>query len=301
MARIRKMCFGVILAIVPLLILAQNGWASRRSLFLSLDDFNPPLHIPFEPGTPVIEFTERLPWKAHQGPEPDLTVYADGTVVVRFGFEWRFLCTKYGWVRRRPGRLVSKISTQELQKLLHFILVENHLESWNPERAQAEVEQLRAQQTGDTGEAYIRNTIPYELCVKVRVGGELRTVEWRDWFEIFFLLDGRELQVQGLIEVREKLERMRDVILAGGHGAIEKWVALVNETLRTEHPDVSPLGSNDLSSADFLSPDRLSVSFARIDIAEADEGGVLVEVVAKVLIEEGERPAVEVELRRHRY
>jgi len=103
--------------------------------------------------------------------------------------------------------------------------------------------------------------------------------------------------LQGLVAVRDRLESMRLVTVAGGPVAVTKWLTLANQALLSEYPDAKPFESTDLSSARlYLEPFDLEVRFFR-SFFEKDLA--LIETDATLRIEDGEPPNVSVTLERH--
>lgn len=264
----------------------------RRALRWSLDRYD----LPLNPGAPVIEFTQRRFSETSECVVPDLTVLADGTILASCGnCEYRLDCSHGYGLGHLHDRRVSRIDHEELQKLLQFVLAENKLASWDSEKVEKEVKQAWRDLPADTRNTLSRISFLHEVCVRVHVNRTVTTVHWVGSWSEFDALHAEALE--GLIAVRDRLESMRLVTVAGGPEAVTKWLALANEALRSEHPEAEPFESTDLCSArSYLKPFDLEVRFVRIS---REKGRAVIEADATLRIEEGEPPDVSVTVERH--
>jgi hypothetical protein len=265
----------------------------RRPLRLSHDRYD----LPLNPGAPVIEFTQWRPPKRSECLVPDLTILADGTILASCGTCEYIPSFSPGYgVRHLHDRRASRIDPEALQKLLHFILVENKLASWDSEKVKTGVEQAWRDQPPEIRRILSRLPLLHEVCVSVHVNRTVTTVHWVGSRSEFNGLHAEALR--GLIAVRDRLESMRLVTVAGGPEAVTKWLTLANASLRSEYPAAESFERTDLSWARmYMEPSDLEVRFLHVSY---EKGRALIEAEATLRIEEGKPPNVSVTLERHR-
>ncbi|MEX0704929.1 MAG: hypothetical protein WD069_22710 [Planctomycetales bacterium] len=161
----------------------------------------------FEPG-PVILLRYRGGDAPPSSDEPSMVIHADGRVALG--------STAF----RRSGlkRLETTISREELRELLHFILVEQNLAEYDAERVRWD---LAATRKADAKAP--ENPAPVELVIDA----DGKRIEARH--EIDDLTRPNiALVVLQVAEVRNRLERLRNEIYAGGPEGIARYVAMAN-------------------------------------------------------------------------
>jgi hypothetical protein len=196
--------------------------------------------LPDDATQPVIGLDYRGGMIARVDEAPSLVIQADGTT---------HLNAPYGMRKK----IETKIPAQQLQDLLRMILHDYKFEQIDPRAIQQAIQQ-KGQMFAimDAATVVVRVNIPdHQHEVKYYA---LRMMAQR-------FPDIEPLHRLAAIELRLSLFMSR--IHAGGDEGLKKHLALANDALKKDHPEVKPLLTAHLEHAQQLADGRQTISFKR--------------------------------------
>jgi len=177
-----------------------------------------PIELPKDPTTPVITLDFRGGRLVRKNQEPQLTIRADGTVIVGDPF---------GHGKRVEG----KIRIAEVQALLRYAIRDQHFFDFDPEKVKAAIAEIQkkkgvAIRVGDGS----TTTIRLQTAAKEHQAGYYALSTFANQYKEVKALTQ-------LLAVEQRLNRVRYEVTAGGSDEVAKLLKLANEHLRKEYPD----------------------------------------------------------------
>jgi len=232
--------------------------------------------LPMEPKSLVISYDEQngftLP---RQNDAPLLSILADGTVQMPDAF---------GEARDVTG----KISKDELQALLRFIIEENKFFDYDEEKVKAKMEEAQKQreipQIADAPDSVF----------EIRIADKKHSVRHYALGEAGEYKEIDELQQ--LRAIQQRLNKLMSETRVGGKAGIEKLLKLANAELNKQHPDIKPLTTENFAGSYIPQDGKTSATFSRMgtnDDGKAD--GTF--VVAVLQIPENGDPQVTIRVK----
>ena len=199
--------------------------------------------LPMEPESVVISYDEQngftLP---RQNEAPLLSILADGTVQMPDAF---------GTSRDVTG----KISKDELQTLLRFIIEENKFFEYDADKVKAKMEEAQKQRE-----------IPQIADAPDSVF-EIRTADKKHSVRHYALGEAGEYkeieELQQLSAIHRRLNKLMSETRVGGKAGIEKLLKLANVELNEQHPDIKPLSAENFAGAYIAQDGKTSATFSR--------------------------------------
>lgn len=168
--------------------------------------------------------------------EPTMTIRAGGDIVIPAKFEGQ-------------KAYKGKISPEELQQLLAFIIEKQKFLEYDPAKVR---EKLNA------GGPRIAIADAATTVIRVTVGGETK--------EVSHYALGMGAKVEELVRlaaIQRRLLQVQSVVQLGGKEQLAKWLEVVNAELKKQHPDVKPFTADDFQSGGERTDGSVYVSFSR--------------------------------------
>ncbi len=187
------------------------------------------------------------------GNAPSLSILADGSVEIPANFQGQQAYS-------------GKLTADELQVLLRFIIDENKFFEYD---AQAVQRKLRARGPGPIIADASTTTLT------VHANGQSKTVQLPQG-------DARIEELQRIGAIRSRLERLRAVIQLGGKDEVERWLKVANQHLKQQQPNAPPLTADHFQSGSQRAPGSYFIQFQRMVPAannnEADQELTMVNI-----------------------
>ena len=171
--------------------------------------------LPEDPDAVVVLLDDRGGFGPELPPEPRLEVLAGGTL-------------------KSYGKVVGKLSPEELAALVRAIVVDQRFFEWDAAKAEAKM--------GERDVAVLdASTTRIRVVLKDRKHeAKVYALGWQAQRY------GKVDELRRLENVRRRLEVVRNVALAGGREKAEALLDLANKALAEKHPDKTPLTLFDL-------------------------------------------------------
>lgn len=186
--------------------------------------------------------------------EPALTIQADGTVILGAPFGQR-------------KRIEAKIDQNELQELLRYLLDDQQMAKFDSAKVKDAV-RAEQQKKGGLAIAIADASTPYLLV----------NADGKEYEAKYYALGMMASQYPAVKELarfeaaRKRLEQFRSKVAIGGPKVVTKYLAMANEQLKADHPQVPALNDEHLQSAGEFVNGRVYVSFNRQE--KLDDGDV---------------------------
>ncbi len=169
---------------------------------------------------------------------PTMSILADGTVQIPANYQGQKSHT-------------GKISADDLQELLRFIIDENKLLEFDAKAIKAKI----AKQGGPR----IAIADAATTVIRVTVDGKTKQASW-------YPSPGAKLkELEQFQAIRGRLMRVRSIVELGGKKEALQWVDLANKELKAKHPKVEELKLEHLQSGGVRSNGSVYVSITRIE------------------------------------
>jgi hypothetical protein len=178
----------------------------------------------------------------------------------------------------------GKISAEDLQAFLHFVIAENKFIDFDASTVQGQIEDIRKKrqvpQIADAPDTIVELKIPgYSQSVRqaaVGMPSEFKEVT----------------AFQQLLTIRKRIARLMSETRVGGKEGIEKLLGPINKQLNTEYPDVAPLRVSDFGGAYLRQDGTVSATISRPGRdSEGKPNGTYVAATA-VVSSDSEEPVV---------
>lgn len=173
---------------------------------------------------------------------PTLSILADGTVLIP---------DNYG----QSQNLKSKITPDELQELLSFIIDDQKFFDFNAKSVEKQVKESQKPKKAKDGSTVVTLTPVVAdaptTVIKVQTKNQKHEAQWY----ALSMAAGQHKDIPELARLREvelKLQRLMTIAHAGGSEEVAKQLKLVNDRVAAEHPDAPKLTADHLISASKL-------------------------------------------------
>lgn len=203
--------------------------------------------LPEDPSEPVIVLDYQGGRLKRIDDAPALSILADGRVQIP---------QLYAHTRAYEGR----ISSDELQDLLRFILDENRFFDREPEALRTD------------GAGARRHPLPLHLAstvLRVQADQQVNEVRYRsDLSPARAAVDRKGSAAQEvfrLLAIEHRLEQIMAMVKLGGPSEVARWLESANDELGVEYPDAERLVADDLEGGTRRADGSVHVRFVRRD------------------------------------
>ena len=194
--------------------------------------------LPKDPTAPVITLDYQGSRLTRIDAAPTLSILADGTMIMPKSYAHS---TAYE----------SKITHEELQELLHFVISENQFFDNNKQMLKVKQGKLRTQPKP----VHFTTTV-----ITVNANEQNKTVRRASLGK-----DNGVSQTLQLLQIKKRLDRLMSVVKIGGKKELKKWLSNANDELRIKSPTVALFQEQDLQGAEIRADGSIYVRFARND------------------------------------
>jgi hypothetical protein len=192
--------------------------------------------LPVDPAEPVITMDFQGDRLTRIDAAPTLSILADGTVIMPQSYA-------------HTKAYKSKITLEELQELLNFVISENHFFDYNKQAVKAELRKLKTKSMP----VHVSTTI-----ITVNANEQSKTVRHAS------LSQGHLIpQTEQLLQVKLRLEQLMSIVKIGGKKELSKWLKAANDELKWKSPKEAPFQESDLQGAEIRADGSIYVRFAR--------------------------------------
>jgi hypothetical protein len=206
--------------------------------------------LPMEPKAVVISYDEQNGFLGpRQNEAPLLSILADGTVQMPDSF---------GTSHDVDG----KISKDELQSLLRFVIEENKFFDYDSEKVKAKMEEAQKQRE------ILQMVDAPESVFEIRIADKKHSVRH---YGIDFANEYKEVdELLHLHAIHRRLNKLMGETRVGGKTGIEKLLKLANEKLDKQHPGTKRLTAENFGGAHITQTGITYVIFSRS--GQTDDG-----------------------------
>lgn len=159
--------------------------------------------------------------------KPAMTIHADGSILLPARFQGQ-------------KEYTGKLSPDELQELLHFIVGKNDFFGYDAKAVAAKIAKAEA------GKPRIMIADAASTHIEVTVNGKTHKA---DRYALGMRAGAADVPEVGRLQnIQQRLQREMSTIQFGGKERVLEYLKLANAELKAKHPDVAPLAVEHFSS-----------------------------------------------------